>query len=327
MSQLPKIDLLKQQPLVALVGPTAVGKTEAAVALAQRLDMEIVSADSRLFYRGMDIGTAKPTSEERRGVPHHLIDVANPGQTWSLADFQRAAAEAIAGIHLRGRLPLLVGGTGQYVRAVLEGWQAPRAAPDPRLRAALESLAARITPHGLHARLALLDPQAAEAIDPRNLRRTVRALEVILTTGRRFSEQRKRGESPYQVLMLGLFRERQELYARIDARLQAMLEAGFLEEVAGLLRAGYSLDSPALSAIGYRELAAHLRGELTLEQAVTLIKRQTRVFVRRQANWFKRDDPRIQWVQAGPGSVDAKVIDKLENAVQRWVEGLCSSLH
>ena len=165
-----------------------------------------------------------------------------------------------------------------------------------------------------------MDPLAAQSIDPRNLRRTVRALEVILSTGRRFSEQRKRGDSPYQVLMLGLQRERLELYARIDARIQAMLEAGFIEEVAGLLREGYSPDSPALSAIGYRELAAHLRGEITLDEAVVLMKRQTRIFVRRQGNWFKRDDPRILWVQAGPGPVDARVIEALESAVRRWLQ-------
>lgn len=322
MSRLALVELLKQRPVVALVGPTAVGKTEAAIALAQRLDMEIVSVDSRLFYRGMDIGTAKPSLQERQGVPHYLIDVADPDETWSLADFQQSAAHAIEGIHRRGRLPLLVGGAGQYLRAVLEGWQAPPTAPNPRLRAALEALAERITPAGLHARLAMLDPQAAANIDPRNLRRTVRALEVILTTGRRFSEQRRRGESTYQLLMLGLHRERQELYARIDARIQSMLQAGFLDEVAGLLRAGYSAGSPALSAIGYRELAGHLRGEISLDEAVVLIKRQTRIFVRRQSNWFKRDDPRIQWVEAGPGAVDARVIDELESAVQRWLEKL-----
>jgi len=322
MSPRLQADVLARQPLVALVGPTAAGKTEAAIALAQRLDMEVVSADSRLFYRGMDIGTAKPGIEERGGVPHHLIDVADPHQTWSLADFQQAAGEAIAGSYQRGRLPLLVGGTGQYVRAVLEGWQAPHTGPDLRLRAALEALAERVTPAGLHARLAGMDPPAAQSIDPRNLRRTVRALEVILSTGRRFSEQRKRGDSPYQVLMLGLQRDRRELYARIDARIQAMLEAGFKEEVAGLLRAGYSPDSPALSAIGYREMAAHLRGENTLDEAVVLMKRQTRIFVRRQGNWFKRDDPRIQWVEAGPGPVDARVIEALESAVRRWLETL-----
>jgi tRNA dimethylallyltransferase len=171
-------------PLLALVGPTAVGKTEIAIRLAERLNGEIVSADSRLFYRGMDIGTAKPTPEERNRVPHHLIDVADPDETWSLALFQQRAQETIAGIHARRRLPLLVGGTGQYVRAVTQGWLPPEVPPDERLRATLERLGQEKGKDWLHARLALLDPGAAALIDLRNLRRTVRALEVILTSGR-----------------------------------------------------------------------------------------------------------------------------------------------
>lgn len=292
-------------PLVVLVGPTAAGKTAASIELALRLSGEIVSADSRLFYRRMDIGTAKPTLAERRGVPHHLIDVAEPGESWSLAVFQQAARQAIAGIHARGRLPLLVGGTGQYVRAVIEGWSVPPVTPDPRLRLVLEALAEKVTPAGLHRRLAALDPQAAAAIDARNLRRTVRALEVILTTGRRFSEQRRQSPAPYSVCMLGLTRPRAELYARIDARIEAMLASGWLAEVHDLLALGFGAGSPALTAIGYRELAAHLQGRLSLEEAVLQIKRQTRIFVRRQANWFKLEDQRIHWVRAGPEAVDA----------------------
>ena len=286
-------------PLIVILGPTAVGKTETALQLAEALDGEIVSADSRLFYRGMDIGTAKPAPAELARVPHHLVDVADPDETWSLAMFQRAAQAAIAEIHARGRLPFLVGGTGQYIRAVTEAWEIPEVAPDFRMREALEKWAQEVGPDGLHRRLAEVDPEAAERIDPRNLRRTVRALEVILRTGKRFSAQKSRGESPYRVLQLGLTRPRPELYARIDARIEAMLEAGFLEEVRGLLAAGYAPDLPSMSAIGYRQMVQVIQGEITLEEAVTLMKRLTRQFVRRQANWFKFDDPNIHWFRAG----------------------------
>jgi tRNA dimethylallyltransferase len=301
------------RPLVVLVGPTAVGKSEAALQLALRLGGEIVSADSRQFYRGMDIGTAKPTPGERRLVPHHLIDVADPDEIWSLATFQHEAKEAIAAIHSRQKLPLLVGGTGQYVRAVTHGYEIPPAAPFPRLRLTLEAWAAEVSPDGLHARLASIDPQAAANIDPRNLRRTIRALEVIFSTGKPFSTQRQSGPSPYRLLRVGLSRPRPDLYDRIDARIQAMFAAGFADEVRRLLEQGYSSDLPTLSAIGYREVIASLRGEITLDEAVTLMKRKTRDFVRRQASWFRLDDPEIHWFQAGPGAIDS-----MEAAIREW---------
>jgi tRNA dimethylallyltransferase len=302
-------------PLVVLCGPTGVGKTEVAIQLAERLMGEIVSADSRLFYRGMDIGTAKPSLEERARVPHHLIDIAEPDETWSLVAFQRAARLSIADIHTRGRLPFLVGGTGQYLRAVTEGWQAPPAQPDPRLRAALETWAGEIGPLGLHARLANLDVEAGRQIDPRNLRRTVRALEVILSTGRPFSAQRQHGQALYRLLTLGLTRPRSELYARIDSRIEAMFAAGFVDEVRGLLAKGYSPDLPAFSAIGYPQVIDYLQGRTTYAEAVMLIKRLTRQFVRRQANWFKASDPRIRWFTAGEGTVV-----EMEAVTREWRE-------
>ncbi|MCS6992302.1 MAG: tRNA (adenosine(37)-N6)-dimethylallyltransferase MiaA [Anaerolineales bacterium] len=291
-------------PLIVIVGPTAVGKTHLAIELALRLNGEVVSADSRLFYRGMDIGTAKPSLEERRGVPHHLIDVAEPDETWSLALFQQKARAAIQEIHERNRLPFLVGGTGQYVRAVTEGWTPPEVHPNPRLRSVLEHLAEHHSPYWLHDKLKMLDPSAAVSIDPRNLRRTVRALEVIFSTGRPFSAQRQSGQSPYHLLTLGLTRPRDELYRRIDERIEAMFAHGLLNEVEALLEKGYSPNLPAMSAIGYREAAAVLRGQMTLEEAKTQMKRLTRVFVRRQANWFKVNDPSIQWFHAGKVSID-----------------------
>jgi tRNA dimethylallyltransferase len=290
--------------LIVIVGPTAVGKTEVSIRLAERLEGEIVSADSRLFYRGMDIGTAKPTLEERRGIPHHLIDVADPRDTWSLSLFQQAAAEAITGILGRGHLPLLVGGTGQYIHAVTHGWTPPVASPDPHLRAELEARAGSNGYQALYEELRTIDPAAAKKIDPRNVRRTVRALEVIQLTGRKFSEQRGQVESPYRLLTLGLTRPRPELYARVDARIDSMFAAGLLDEVQRLLDSGCSPDLPTMSAIGYRECVLVLGGQMDVEQAKTAMRRLTRVFIRRQANWFKLDDPSITWFEAGKANLD-----------------------
>lgn len=305
----------RKMPLVVILGPTAVGKSKIAIQLAERLNGEIVSADSRLLYRHMDIGTAKPSPEERQLVPHHLIDVAEPDQVWSLADFRRRAHEAIHDIHQRGGVPLLVGGTGQYVRAVIQEWNPPKTPPNPVIREALESWAEEIGRDGLHARLSTLDPQAADAIHPNNLRRTVRALEVILSTGSLFSSQRGRSPSPYRLLVIGLKRPRQELYTRIDIRLQKMLAAGLVDEVRGLLDRGYSPDSPPLSAIGYRQVIDHLHGKTTLDEAVTQIKRASRVLVRRQANWFKAEDRSIHWYE-----VNSETVDRLTALCVGWLQ-------
>ena len=304
-------------PVVVLLGPTAVGKTEIAILLAERLEGEIVSADSRMFYRGMDIGTAKPTLKERQRVPHHLIDVAEPDLPWNLATFQERARQALFNIRTRGRLPFLVGGTGQYLRAVIQNWQLPKVEPDQRLRNALEAWAEEIGQQGLHDRLAALDPQAASAIDPRNLRRTVRALEVIFCTGRPFSEQRLQSISAYQVCLIGLTRPRPELYDRIDRRIETMLESGLVAEVQGLLERGLSPELPVFSAIGYREIIAFLQGKMNLEQAEIEIKRSTRILVRRQANWFKAQDPSIRWFdlsETNPSNIEA--------FIHHWIESI-----
>ena len=303
-----------KQNLIVIVGPTAVGKTEFALSLAERLKGEVVSVDSRLLYRGMDIGTAKPTQEELARVPHHLVDVANPDEIWSLAMFQRAAHTAIADIHARGKIPFLVGGTGQYVRAVTEEWKIPEVAPDERLRESLQSWVNEIGPDGLYDRLKLLDPEAAAKIDPRNVRRTIRALEVILLTGKKFSDQKKRGPSRYRLYQVGLTRPRPELYERVDARIQTMVAAGFIEEVQALLDAGYSPELPSLSAIGYRQIIQYLQGEIELDEAILLMKRITRQFVRRQANWFKLDDPEIHWFEIGP-----ETLTRIEAEIQSFL--------
>ncbi len=301
--------------LILIVGPTAVGKTEIAIQLAERLNSEIVSADSRLFYRGMDIGTAKPSREEQARVPHHLIDIANPDEILSLAVFQQKATEAIADIHARKKLPFLVGGTGQFIRAVTQGWSPPEVKPNEELRNELESEKESKGINWLHDKLKALDPDAAEKIDPRNYRRTIRALEVIMTTGRKFSEQRGQGESPYHLITIGLTRPREELYQRVDERIDAMYANGLMDEVQSLIARGYSPSLPTMSAIGYRECVQALEGRITVEEAKQLTRRATRVFVRRQANWFKESDPNILWFRVAHG-----IADEIEKNIRRLVD-------
>jgi tRNA dimethylallyltransferase len=291
----------RKPPLILIVGPTAVGKTELAIRLADRLNGEIISADSRLFYRGMDIGTAKPSHEELARVPHYLIDTVNPDETLSLAVFQQKAKDFISDIHTRNKLPFLVGGTGQYIRAVTQGWTPPEVIADERLRDELEKLKGERGAEWLHARLQFLDPEAAAKIDARNVRRTIRALEVILITGRKFSEQRGQVDSPYHLITVGLTRPRPELYQRVDERIDAMFANGLVDEVKSLLEKGYSPTLPSMSAIGYRECIRVVNDEWSIEQAKTEMRRVTRIFVRRQANWFKESDPNIMWFKVEEG--------------------------
>ncbi|MEJ5308317.1 MAG: tRNA (adenosine(37)-N6)-dimethylallyltransferase MiaA [Anaerolineae bacterium] len=284
-------------PVVAIVGPTAVGKTALALALGKTFPAEVVSADSRQFYRGMDIGTAKPTPAERAQMPHHLIDIANPDETVGLAQFLRLARAAIDEIAARGHLPLVVGGTGQYVYALLEGWQTPEVPPDPELRAGLEAQAAA-APATLWERLIALDPEAATFIDPRNTRRVIRALEVCLKTGQPFSTQRRRIPPPYRVLHIGLTMERAALYARADARVDAMIAAGLPDEVAALRRRGYDWRLPALSSLGYCQFRPYFADEATLEDVIERIKLDTHAFIRRQYAWFRSRTGHIHWLDA-----------------------------
>lgn len=307
---------IKKDPLIIIVGPTAAGKTAVSITLAERLNGEIVSADSRQLYRQMDIGTAKPTLTDQIRVPHHLIDVADPDETWSLAIYLQKAYHIIDQIHKKGKLPFLVGGTGQYVRSIVEGWQIPPQRADFSLRQAITEWSDEIGAEALHKRLAVIDPGAAAKIDYQNLRRTVRAIEVIFKTGERFSDLRQKQECRYDPVFIGLHLPRELLYSRIDNRVEMMLEQGLVDEVKGLLETGYADNLPTMSAIGYAEIIRYLQGEISLDEAVTLIKRNTRIYVRRQTNWFKPDDDRITWFDA---SLSSNLADKMESWIRsQW---------
>ncbi len=281
--------------LVAVVGPTAVGKTALAARLAARFNGEVIGADSRQVYRGMDIGTAKPGPDELAGVPHHLIGIIEPDENFSLGLYLRSAQAAMADIRSHGRLPFLVGGTGLYVRAFLEGWDVPAISPDAEFRYNKEKQAQETGPEDLHAELAAVDPRAAANIDPRNVRRVIRALEVHARTGRAFSDLGRRRPPAFTSYAIGLTASRAELYRRADARVDSMMAAGFMDEVRGLLERGYGQDLPSMSGIGYRQLAAYLCNEVTLDDAVRQIKTATHRFIRHQYNWFRLRDETIRW--------------------------------
>lgn len=277
-----------RSPLIAIFGPTASGKSALALRLALEVSGEIVSADSRQVYRYMDIGTDKASAEEQALVPHHMIDLVNPDEPFTLATYQDGAYRAIGDILSRGKVPVLAGGTPLYVNAVLEGWQIPRVEPDIELRRQLDEEAARLGPGEMHRRLAEVDPAAAAKILPTNTRRIIRALEVVITTGQPISEQQSREAPPYDILQIGLQCERDELYCRIDARVDRYIERGLVDEVRGLHAMGYSFGLPSMSGIGYRQIGEYLLGRATLEEAVQRIKWDTHAFTRHQGNWFRR---------------------------------------
>ena len=283
--------------LLCLLGPTAVGKTEIAIQLAQHLDAEIVSVDSRQIYRQMDIGTAKPTPEEQRAARHHLIDCVDISQPFSVADYQSLADTAIADIQNRGKRVLLVGGAGLYFRAVVDGlFEGPGA--DPSLRKRLEGEAAQFGVDALHKRLQTCDPESAERIHPNNVVRVIRALEVYELTGTPMSELQQQWhpeKQRYPFIAFGLTMPRALLYRRIEQRVDVMLTNGLIAEVESLLAAGYARDSIALQSFGYRELIAYLDGNCTYMEAISQLKQNTRRFAKRQLTWFRKDT-RIEWL-------------------------------
>ena len=281
--------------LVAIIGPTAIGKSRLAFHLAQDFNAEIVSADSRQVYRYMDIGTAKPTREELSVVPHHLIDTITPSEDFSLGQYQRLAGKAIESIQQRGRLPLLVGGSGLYVWAVLEGWQIPRVPPDTEFRARMEKQVAQFGIDRLYKELVRIDPLAAKGIDPRNVRRVIRALEINRHVRVPVRELRGKGMISDNCLIIGLTADRTEIYRRTDARVDDMIDRGFVAEVKKLLGMGYGLELPAMSGIGYKQIGRYLLGEFDLAKAIEQIKVETHRLVRHQYNWFRLKDERIHW--------------------------------
>ncbi len=300
------------EPFLALVGPTASGKTAAAVALAERLGAEIVSVDSMLVYRGMDVGTAKPTPRERARVPHHLIDVVEPSEPFSVARYQELCRTAVGSIRGRNRRVLLAGGTTLYLRAVVDDLEFP--GTDPSVRAALEREAERLGAVRMYERLAASDPVAAAKIEPANVRRVVRALEVAELTGRPFSSfARAWGRyDPGRLRAAGVAMQREVLEDRIRARVASMLGAGLLEEVRALVDSGLGRWLTAAQAIGYAEFARHLAGELSLEDAVAGTVKRTKSLARRQLAFLRRD-PRIRWFEAGPDGATAFVDEIAEH--------------
>ena len=292
--------------LVAIVGPTGVGKSQLALHLAQTFNGEIVSADSRQVYRHMDIGTAKPSLEELSLIPHHLLDIVDPDEGFSLAQYQHLAYQAIDDIKQRHKLPLLVGGSGLYVWSILEGWKIPPVPPDLEFRHRLEERATKVGKDELYQELAKVDPIAAQGIDPRNVRRVIRALEVHKSTQTPLSQFWHKQAPPFKTLVIGLTADRTELYRRINLRVDEMIKQGLVEEVKGLVNMGYDLNLPAMSGIGYKQIGMFLKGELTLDAAIPQIKFETHRFVRHQYSWFRLKDDRIQWFNI-QGKVDQEI--------------------
>lgn len=284
-----------QPRIIAVVGPTASGKTALAIALAERFNGEIVSADSRQVYRGMDIGTAKPTTKELRAVPHYLIDIKDPNEDYTVAEYKADAIAAIDDILARKKLPIIAGGTGLYVRAVLENLDIPKIAANPTLRAELEK---EIVEYGLDAvfkKLVALDPEAAYIVDPKNPRRVVRALEVAITTGAPFTAQRTKRPPLFDALTIGLNPPPAILRERINARADQMMSDGLVHETEELVKK-YGADCPAFDAIGYREIINYLNKKTTLHEAVTLIKTNTWHYAKRQMTWLKKDTT-VRWME------------------------------
>jgi tRNA dimethylallyltransferase len=292
--------------VIAIVGPTASGKSAIAVEVAEAIGGEIVNADSRQVYRRMDIGTAKPSLAERARVQHHLFDIIGPTESYSLALYRRDARAAFESCWERRVTPLLVGGTGQYVWGLLEDWRVPEVAPNESLRAELAAFAAKAGSPALHARLAAVDPVAAGRIDARNVRRVIRAIEVHAATGVPISKWQTKGGPDFAVQVFGIDVEPADLLERIDGRVVAMFEAGFVEEVEALLATGVPASAPGMASIGYSQVVRLLGGEVSREEAIALTQRATRQLARRQRQWFRKDDARIIWVRTA-GEIVAAV--------------------
>ncbi|MGB5924548.1 MAG: tRNA (adenosine(37)-N6)-dimethylallyltransferase MiaA [Dehalococcoidia bacterium] len=308
--------------MIAIVGPTAVGKSELALHLAQYFPLEIISADSCQVYRYMDIGTSKPSLADRASVPHHVIDVADPDENFSLAMYHQLAFEALKAIRQKGKLPLLIGGSGLYVWSLIEGWKIPEVPPDREMRRRLESRAEQEDSQGLYRELQNIDPAGAAKIDARNIRRVIRALEIYYATGEPPSQLQHKEEPSFSVLVIGLTQERSELYRRIDGRVDRMVQRGLVEEVEHLFNKGYSPSLPSMSGIGYRQIGQFLRGEMTLPEAIDKIKYETHRLVRHQYAWFRLNDNRIRWFDVSNTEGKASIVALKE--AKGLIEGFIS---
>ncbi|MBG0916912.1 MULTISPECIES: tRNA (adenosine(37)-N6)-dimethylallyltransferase MiaA [unclassified Exiguobacterium] len=291
---------MKKTPVVVIVGPTAVGKTKTGIELAKAFDGEIVSGDSVQVYRGMDIGSAKVTKEEAEGIPHHLIDICDPDDAMSVAMFQQLARAAIDDIYARGKLPIIVGGTGLYIRSILYDYEFVEQPVDEALRAELERFAEVEGREALHQRLVQLDPERAATIHPNNVRRVVRALEVAMQGDTQTTDSAPSEHYDYRLFVLHA--DREILYDRINQRVDAMMEAGLVEEVERLLAQGYR-DTQAMRAIGYKEMIPFIDGKMSKEKATDLLKQHTRQFAKRQLTWFRHQFDGI-WVDMGRKSFE-----------------------
>ncbi|MBS59708.1 MAG: tRNA (adenosine(37)-N6)-dimethylallyltransferase MiaA [Anaerolineaceae bacterium] len=309
--------MLEKPILIVMVGPTAVGKTATAISLAELISGEIVSADSRLLYKGMNIGTAKPTHKEMGRIPHHLVDVTTPDRSWSLAQYKNAANNVINDIQQRRKIPLLVGGTGQYVRAITEGWDIPPIPRDNTIRDELVEYAEREGSSSLHTKLMELDRKAAETIDPRNIRRIIRALEVCISTGKPFSQLRTKTKPSYDIFVVGLTMKRSELYMRIDARIDRMFTSGWVEEVSRLIKQGCTSDMSSMSALGYREVIDFINGDIDFAETKRRIRKASRRLVRRQASWFSKNDMTINWYE-----MRDLCLGELHTNVTNWIQSI-----
>jgi len=285
--------------LIAIVGPTGTGKSDLAVKLARDFGGEVINADSRQFYRYLDIGTAKPSLEERGGIPHYLFDIIDPNQDYNLAVYHQSAYRTINEIKSRHGLPILVGGSGQYIWSVLENWQVPRVPPDEALRCQLEQSAKADGNEVLYQRLRELDPAAAVKIDPRNVRRVIRALEICLRGDLHGGRGTSLKPPLHRMLVIGLTAEREELYRRIDLRVDKMIESGLIEEVRAILEKGFPVEASGFKSVGYKEGISHLKGEMNFAEMTERIKTETHRLVRHQYNWFKLSDRRIHWIDVG----------------------------
>jgi tRNA dimethylallyltransferase len=307
--------------VIAIVGPTAVGKSELALHLAQYFPLEIISADSRQVYRYMDIGTNKPSPAERTLVPHHVIDVVDPDEDFSLAMYHRLALEALEAIQRKGKLVLLVGGSGLHVWSLVEGWRIPAVPPDQKLRRQLEARAEQEDSRSLYRELQAIDPVAAAKINPGNIRRVIRALEIYYATGQLPSQLRRKEAPSFSTLIIGLTQERSELYKRIDERVDKMIQKGLVEEVEQLLKKGYGGSMPSMSGIGYKQIGQFLRGQMTLPGAIDRIKYETHRLARHQYAWFRLSDSKIRWFDVSETQTKTSTVapDKLKRLIEGFI--------